>query len=150
MIGLFFLSCTRSVPMNEQSYFSPALPGVVQKLTWRYTSDCKGIEARWDTKLPVDAKVQVMVGPKTKNPHFDDDAVATYDTIVNSNKQVFLNIEDLSLPKQETFINLRVWGNTPSTYNMLIQSQKKGGFPVAESPEGPYGWAETTIPVCTK
>ena len=147
MIALFFLSCTSAVPMNERNTFSPALIGIIHSLSWRYKKNCTGIEAQWHTDLPPNSAVQVMMGPKTQNPHFDDDSLLTYNTMVNEKKEVYLNVET-PLPSQETFINLRVWGHNPHVHTMLIESQNQGGFPVAESPDGAYGWAETTISPC--
>ena len=135
--------------MKEQRSFSPALIGIVHTLKWRYKSDCTGLEAHWKTALPTGTKVQVMMGPKKQTPHFDDDALVKQDTIVNNNKEVRVDFET-TLPSQETFINLRVWGHTSNVHTMLVQSQNQGGFPIAQSPEGPYGWAETTIVPCTR
>ena len=148
MIILFCFSCTSSSSMNEQNAFSPALVGIVESLKWQYTSNCTGIEARWLTTLPSSTNVQIMIGPKNKNPHFDNDALFTRDTTVNDKGEVNLTASRVLLPSQTTFINLRVWGNTPEVYDKLSQSQKKGGFPIAQSPDGPYAWAETTIPPC--
>ncbi|MAA78100.1 MAG: hypothetical protein CL916_02485 [Deltaproteobacteria bacterium] len=150
MILLFCFSCINPSLIHEQDSFSPALVGIVHKMKWKYKSDCTELEARWFTKLPKETKAQVMVGPKTQNPHFDDDALVILDTIVDDMGNVSLKENITHLPSQTTFINLRVWGNTSSVYKMLIQSQKNGGFPVAKSPKGPYGWAETTIPPCSK
>ena len=145
---VFFWSCINSSPMNEQDSFDPALVGIVEKIKWKYKSDCTGLEAYWSTKLPSKTKVQIMMGPKTQNPHFDDDALATRDTMVGNAGKISVHIDNVSLPSQRTFINLRVWGSNSDVYHMLVRSQKEGGFPVAQSPNGPYGWAETTIPPC--
>ena len=142
-------SCINSSPMNEQDSFAPALVGIVEKMKWKYKSSCTGLEAHWSTKLPNETMVQVMMGPKTQNPHFDDDAIATRNAMVDTSGKVSVYIDNVHLPSQRTFVNLRVWGSTSDVYHMLVQSQKKGGFPVAQSPNGPYGWAETTIPPCT-
>ena len=150
MIFLFCLSCITSSPVHEQDSFAPTLVGIVQKLTWTYNSDCTGIQARWFTTLPRETNVQVMIGPKTQNPHFDDDALVTIDTTVDTVGEISVQADDIHLPVQTTFINLRVWGKKSHVHEMLIQSQEKGGFPVAQSPNGPYAWAETTITPCKK
>ena len=149
MMVLLFLSCTSAVPMNERNNFSPALVGIIHSLKWRYKKNCTGIEAQWHTALPPNSAVQVMMGPKTQNPHFDDDALLIYDTMVNEKKEVQLNVKT-PLPSQETFINLRVWGHSPHVHTMLLESQNQGGFSVAESPDGSYGWAETTVSPCAQ
>ena len=150
MIFLFWISCIRFSPMNEQNSFSPALIDIVQKLEWKYTPDCMGIEALWFTKLPKNTNVQVMIGPKTQNPHFDDDALIVQNRTVDDTGTVHIQVENTRLPTQDTFINLRVWGVNPGVYEMLVHSQKKGGFPIAQGPNGPYGWAETTISPCSQ
>lgn len=150
MIGLFLGACVSAPSFEEQKRFSPALWGIVESMFWRYETECMGLEAYWSTKLPEGTKVQVMIGPKTQNPHFDDDAIFVHNAIVQKTGIAQIHARNIQFPSQPTFINLRVWGNTTKIRTMLEQSQQKGGFPVAQSPEGPYGWAETTIPPCTK
>ena len=145
---LYLLSCNSPTSFSQTEEFSPSLPGVVHSLQWRYGDHCTGIEAIWKTNLPKDSLVQAMAGPKTKNPHFNDDAIISKDLIIDRKGRAHLPIGTEFFASTPTFLNLRVWGSQKEIFVMLNHSQNNGGFPVAESPKGPYGWAETTIPAC--
>ena len=149
MIFAFF-SCTLSPPSNfeETTNFSPALHKIVLRLRYRYGEKCTGIEAYWNTSLPKGTIVQVVAGPKIENSHFDEDAIQDQRVPIDDMGQAHLPLAAAHYDHRENFLNLRVWGDHPSIVYMLEKSQKNGGFPVANGPNGPYGWAETTIPPC--
>ena len=148
MIVHLLLSFTTPSSFTHVESFSPSLPDIVVAMQWRYGDNCTGLEAYWETTLPPKSLVQVMAGPKTQKKHFDDDAIIQSHITINADGQAYLPLGKEQFNTAPTFLNIRVWGNTPQTYEKLKESQKNGGFPIAESPQGPYGWAESTIPSC--
>ena len=142
------VGCTKPTSFDTTTSFSPALHQIVLSLRWRYGPSCQGIEAYWSTSLPQGTIVQAMAGPKTNNPHFDDDALQTQSIVIDAKGEAHLPLAPVLYSADNNFLNIRVWGTDPTILHMLKKSQEKGGFRIAESPEGPYGWAETTIPKC--
>ena len=147
---LAFFGCFMSPPSNfkETNTFSPALHQIVLRLRYRYGEDCNGIEAYWNTSLPEGTLVQAVAGPKIEKSHFDEDAIQDQKVRIDDMGRAHLPLSTVKYDHRENFLNLRVWGSHSSILYMLKRSQKKGGFPIATGPNGPYGWAEATIPPC--
>ena len=152
IVHLFYLlsaSCSSSPSYEHTTSFSPALHQIILSLRWRYGVNCQGIEAYWSTSLPEGTIVEAMAGPKTNNPHFDDDALQRQSISIDANGVAYLPLSTVSYIQEQNFLNIRVWGTDPAILHMLKKSEQNGGFSIAESPNGPYGWAETTLPKCT-
>jgi hypothetical protein len=89
-----------------------------------------------------------MAGPKTENPHFDEDALQNKKVSIDSSGLAHLPMQAIQYDDRKNFLNIRVWGNEVPILHMLKKSERNGGFPIAEGPDGPYGWAESLIPAC--
>jgi len=149
MIFFLFFCTKESKPrLQETTTFSPALHKIVLRVQWRYGENCQGVEAFWSTSLPQGTIVQGVAGPKIENSHFDEDALQDQRLVINDFGQAHLKLSDVVYDHRHSFLNLRVWGSHPSIVHMLEKSQQQGGFAIAPSADGVYGWAEATIPPC--
>ena len=148
---LFCCSIQESPMMTIERTFSPTIIGAVDRLEWRYRKDCMGVYAQWYTNLPKGTSVQLVAGPKIDGNHFDEDALQDVQTHIDEKGRATLSVlSSKSFPSIPSFINMRVWAKNKDLQDRIRTSQSKGGFPLAQGPDGFYAWIESQVPACTQ
>ena len=145
---IWLLSCTSvEQPSQILSQFSPAIVDVVHSVSFVRSSDCRSLTGVWHTSLPQGTQVQSASGKKIDNTHFDDYIEQSQALVADEKGRVPFSPRASDKPylAGTIFLNLRVWATTKELEALLLQSEQKGGFALAESPGWKYAWAESEI-----